>query len=126
MRDTMLLQSGQFRIRLQLMTVSDEGAIGPGKAALLEAIRVHGSISAAGEALSISYRRCWRLVDEMNRYWAVPLVETRRGGSNQGASLTSTGAAVLADYRALESRLGALIEASPEADRLYDGLTAIS
>ena len=39
--------------------------IGPGKVQLLEAIAEHGSISAAGRALGMSYRRAWLLVEDM-------------------------------------------------------------
>ena len=36
-------------------------AIGPGKAALLEAISETGSIAAAGRRMGMSYRRAWVL-----------------------------------------------------------------
>ena len=36
-----------------------QGRIGPGKIALLEAISREGSISAAGRALGMSYKRAW-------------------------------------------------------------------
>ena len=42
--------------------------IGPGKIALLEAIRSTGSISAAARSIGMSYRRAWLLVEEINRY----------------------------------------------------------
>ncbi|HXB79732.1 MAG TPA: LysR family transcriptional regulator, partial [Bradyrhizobium sp.] len=42
------------------------GRIGPGKILLLEQIRSHGSISAAGRAMNMSYKRAWDLVDEIN------------------------------------------------------------
>ena len=84
--------------------------MGPGKADLLEAIRQHGSISAAGRALDMSYRRAWLLVDTMNRCWAQPLVEaTPGGGEGRGTRLTATGLEILAAYRALEA---AIAEAS--------------
>jgi len=38
-----------------------QGRIGPGKIALLEAIGREGSISAAGRALGMSYKRAWDL-----------------------------------------------------------------
>src|SRR5258708_19623247 len=44
-----------------------EGRIGPGKIELLENIRAFGSISAAGRAMNMSYKRAWDLVDEINR-----------------------------------------------------------
>lgn len=80
-----------------------EIAMGPGKASLLEAIAREGSISAAGRALGMSYRRTWMLVDTMNRCWKTSLVETAAGGTaGGGARLTDLGREVLDRYRALE------------------------
>lgn len=77
--------------------------MGPGKADLLDAIGQHGSISAAGRALGMSYRRTWMLVDVMNRCWDEPLVQTAAGGSHGGgARVTERGRQVLAHYRALQ------------------------
>lgn len=79
---------------------------GRGKADLLQAIAEHGSISAAGRALGMSYRRAWALVDDMNTHFDAPLVDSNRGGvRGGGAALTERGRAVLADYRALEDVL---------------------
>ena len=75
--------------------------MGPGKAALLEAIRRSGSISAAGRELGMSYRRAWLLVDTMNRCFAEPLVEAHSGS---GARVTQAGEQALADYLALAER----------------------
>jgi len=78
-------------------------AIGPGKIALLEAIRETGSITSAAKALGMSYRRAWMLVDETNRCLVRPAVETASGGERGGGSaLTKTGAELVARYRALE------------------------
>jgi molybdate transport system regulatory protein len=92
-----------WKIKAQLL-VGDEIALGPGKADLLAAIAGTGSISAAGRAMGLSYRRAWLMVDAMNRLFAAPLVETRRGGPG-GAVLTEFGCAVLTEYRALQARL---------------------
>lgn len=90
----------QIKIRLYC---GDEIAMGPGKADLLDAIGKHGSISAAGRAMGMSYRRTWMLVDAMNRCWDEPLVETAAGGSHGGgARVTDRGRQVLAHYRALQ------------------------
>lgn len=81
----------------------DSIAMGPGKADLLEAIEREGSISAAGRALGMSYRRCWMLVDAMNHCWAAPLVETNTGGKQGGgAHVTEAGKRVLSLYRSLQ------------------------
>lgn len=92
------------RIKIKLRALNGaEIAIGPGKADLLEAIGRTGSISAAGRALGLSYRRAWLLVDVMNRTWAEPLVATAKGGTRGGgARLTPLGHDVLSRYRHLE------------------------
>lgn len=81
----------------------DEIAMGPGKADLLEAIQETGSITNAGKALGMSYRRTWMLVDTMNRCYRLPLVITVKGGAQGGgAKVTELGAQVLAAYRKLQ------------------------
>lgn len=90
-----------FRIKIQIMC-GDEIAMGPGKADLLDAIAAHHSISAAGRALGMSYRRTWLLVDAMNRCWSAPLVATVPGNPKAGAHLTPLGEAILAGYRELQ------------------------
>jgi len=80
-----------------------ETMLGPGKADLLERIRETGSIAAAGRAMSMSYKRAWTLVEDMNGAFRDPLVESSRGGARGGgARLTEAGEAVLAHYRKLE------------------------
>ena len=78
-------------------------ALGPGKADLLEAIDRTGSISAGAQAMGMSYRRAWLLVDAMNRSFLRPLVATSRW-RGEGAWLTPEGKSVLRLYRRLETR----------------------
>ena len=95
----------RLKLKAQLY-VGDEIAMGPGKADLLEAIDRAGSISAAGRALGMSYRRTWLLVDTMNRCWQQPLVATVLGGAKGGgATVTPFGRDILNQYRDLEQRL---------------------
>jgi molybdate transport system regulatory protein len=78
-------------------------AIGPGKIRLLELIAETGSISAAGRAMAMSYRRAWLLVDTLNQTFQSPVVETRGGGTGGGgASLTQFGVSLIEDYRTME------------------------
>jgi molybdate transport system regulatory protein len=78
--------------------------IGPGKVMLLEEIARSGSISAAGRALRMSYRRAWELVEDLNIHLGTPVVATAAGGSGGGgARLTEAGQAVVAEYRALQA-----------------------
>ena len=79
------------------------GALGPGKARLLELVGRHGSITAAARAMGISYRRAWLLIEGLRQAFRAPLVETKHGGkSGGGAGLTPTGRDVLLLYRAIE------------------------
>ena len=92
--------SDRFSIRLDL---ASGARIGPDKVAVLEQIARSGSISAAGRALRMSYRRTWELVEELNRSLGTPVVETAAGGSGGGgAELTPAGKAVVERYRAIE------------------------
>src|SRR5215510_9048272 len=77
--------------------------IGPGKIALLEAIRTTGSISAAARQLGMSYRRAWLLVEEVNESLRDPAVAAATGGKQGGgAVVTAVGEQVIAHYRAIE------------------------
>ena len=80
-----------------------EDRIGPGKIHLLESIQACGSISAAGRAMDMSYKRAWDLVDEINRICRQAVVERQTGGKNGGgAILTPFGISLVARYRKIE------------------------
>ena len=79
-------------------------SVGPGKIRLLEAIERTGSISQAGRALGMSYRRAWLLIDDMNQCFRDAVVSARPGGAQGGgAALTEFGAELIRDYRAIET-----------------------
>ncbi len=111
------------RLGLHLRIVLRHGvAIGPGRAELLDGIREHGSISAAGRASGMSYKRAWALIESMNATFREPLVEASRGGATGGgARLTPAGETVLALYRRVE--VAAAVASAPEIDQLA-GLVA--
>ncbi|WP_019906010.1 winged helix-turn-helix domain-containing protein [Methylobacterium sp. 77] len=80
-----------------------ENRVGPGKIQLLEMIAEHGSISAAGRAIGMSYRRAWMLIEALNTGFGRPVVEAHIGGrSGGGARLTTFGADLVQHYRAIE------------------------
>jgi molybdate transport system regulatory protein len=84
----------------------DERRLGPGKIALLEAIARTGSISAAGRAHKMSYRRAWLLVEELNHLFGRVLVTARPGGvKGGGAALTPEGERVVSLYREAEAKM---------------------
>lgn len=92
--------SVSFRMRIRK---GDMVALGPGKVALLEAVREHGSISAAARSLGMSYRRAWLLIDELNRSLTSPATVSEQGGhSGGGCTLTPVGEEIVRLYRSIE------------------------
>ncbi len=94
-----------------LMTVQhSRGGRGPRMGAdrlrLLEAVRDHGSISAAARAVGLSYKAAWDGVNAMNNLFDRPLVAGQTGGkSGGGAALTPAGEEVLSAFSSIESEL---------------------
>ncbi|MEE4184369.1 MAG: LysR family transcriptional regulator [Gammaproteobacteria bacterium] len=91
----MAANDAHLNIRIDLAN----SRLGPGKAALLQAINQTGSISAAARSLGMSYARAWNLTESMNSAFRERLVETFAGGNRRGgAALTPTGEQVLELY----------------------------
>jgi molybdate transport system regulatory protein len=87
-------------------------AVGHGKIRLLEAVREHGSIAAAGRSMGMSYRRAWLLVDDLNALFDQPVIETKHGGqAGGGAVLTPFGCQVVEKYHAIEAKAHAAASA---------------
>jgi molybdate transport system regulatory protein len=95
----------RFRMRI---TKGETIALGPGKVALLESVRKHGSISAAARSLDMSYRRAWLLIDELNRSLKSPATISEQGGqSGGGCVLTPVGESIVRLYRDVEAQAAA-------------------
>jgi molybdate transport system regulatory protein len=92
------MAENQLFIRLDL---SNGKQIGPGKIALLEAIRAEGSILAASKHFGMSYCQAWLLVREINRTLRKPVVATTRNRGG-GAELTPVGEQIVEVYRKIE------------------------
>jgi len=102
-------------VRIDLAT---EGRIGPGKIQLLENIDACGSISAAGRAMDMSYKRAWDLVDEINRICRHAAVERQTGGKNGGgANLTPFGKSLVLRYRKIERAAASAVRKDLQALR---------
>ena len=94
------MTDNRLSIRIDL---TNGDRIGPGKIALLEAIKSAGSISAAARQLGMSYRRAWLLVEEINESLQEPAVTAATGGrQGGGAALTPSGERVIELYRSIE------------------------
>src|SRR5437660_5165007 len=91
-----IMTDNRLSIRIDL---TNGDRIGPGKIALLEAIRATGSISAAARRIGMSYRRAWLLVEEVNASLQQPAVTAAIGGrQGGGAALTLVGERIIELY----------------------------
>ena len=92
----------EISLRINLGT---RPVFGHGKAKLLDAISLHGSISAAARNIGMSYRRAWLLTDAMNQDFLLPLVVSSLGGKGGGgAKLTNEGIKVLKLFTNMENK----------------------
>jgi molybdate transport system regulatory protein len=85
---------------------TEDANLGPGKIALLEGIREHGSVSEAGRQMSMSYRRAWLLLDGLNKSFDTPATVHSKGGrGGGGAEVTDFGILLIERYREVEQKL---------------------
>ena len=97
-----------LKLKAQILC-GDEIAMGPGKADLLDAIECEGSITKAGKAMGMSYRRAWLLLDALNRSFTEPAAIASVGGQGGGgARLTAFGSELVKRYRAAAKNIEAL------------------
>jgi molybdate transport system regulatory protein len=67
-----------------MVSFANGGSLTPEDLALIEAIRSERSILAASRATGVSYRKCWLMVDALNRTFETPVFATfpgRRGAA---------------------------------------------
>jgi molybdate transport system regulatory protein len=100
------------------------GGLGPGKIRLLELIDQLGSISAAGRAVPMSYRRAWLIVESLNQMFGEPIVVGKHGGSRGGgAQVTPSGLHLIHCYRTIQRKAAAAFASElKEIDKLLKGL----
>lgn len=80
------------------------GRLTPQDFHLIEAIRKHRSIIGAGRATGISYRKCWLMVDALNRTFDTPVFATYPGRKDSGSEITPFGERLAALYASMERR----------------------
>lgn len=98
------------RVRIGIYLGKDGHKLGRGKVQLLEAIRRHGSISAAAREMGMAYRHAWELVDDLNRCFREPVVETATGGrAGGGAVVTELGEELIERFHTMEDAAGAAV-----------------
>lgn len=113
--------------RLSLrIDLANGSRLGPGKVNLLESVKRCASISAAAREQGMSYRRAWLLIDDMNRAFQMPVVETFPGRSQgKGANVTELGEKLIRLYRDTEARCTAatteqIVQVEEQTNSEYD------
>jgi len=80
--------------------------LGIGRIVLLENIIKYGSITKGAEAINMSYRKAWQLVEDMNRLSNKPLVEKRMGGKEGGGAIvTEEGKQIIKKFYELQTQV---------------------
>ncbi len=96
--------------------ITGEGSyVGIGRITLLEKIQQLGSINAAAKDMGMSYKKAWKLIEEMNQMFSEPLVIKEHGGkSGGGTKITEKGCQVIHEFRRIEIDLIAFLETSSQ------------
>lgn len=91
------------------------------RVALLERVAELGSITAAAQALGISYKGAWEAIEALNNLSERPLVERSIGGRGGGGTrLTAHGKRVLGMLREMDGDLQGLLAALGEGTKAFD------
>ncbi|MFY9628954.1 MAG: LysR family transcriptional regulator [Methylocystis sp.] len=72
--------------------------------ALIDAVRKERSILGASRATGVSYRKCWLIIDALNRSFDTPVFATFPGRRGGGAELTPFGERLVALYQSMSRR----------------------
>jgi len=86
------------------ITFSNGGRLTAEDLLLIDTIRKERSILGAARTSGISYRKCWLMVDALNRTFETAVFETHPGRRGGGAEITAFGERLIALYRSMERR----------------------
>ncbi|GAB6034848.1 winged helix-turn-helix domain-containing protein [Galenea microaerophila] len=105
--------SEQINARFWLLGKPGEAQtyVGIGRIELLEKIGQYGSMNRAAKEMGMSYKKAWKLIEELNTFSDQPLVIKTHGGvSGGGTQLTQQGQKVIAQFRAFEKRFQTFLQ----------------
>jgi len=116
--DEVKLPGEQYSSRIRArfwITGEQQGYVGIGRIELLEHVERYGSINRAAKEMGMSYKKAWKLIEEMNQMSERPLVVKAQGGrSGGGTSVTHEGEKLIAHFRELEKELALFLERASE------------
>ena len=107
--------SNRIRARFWI-TGEDSNYVGIGRVQLLENIEKYGSINSAAKSMGMSYKKAWKLIEELNQVSDKPFVVKSQGGkSGGGTALTDEGRAMVVKFRQFEQELIAFLQKASES-----------
>lgn len=109
--------SDTIRARFWLVSEQQQGYLGIGRIKLLEYIHQYGSINQAAKQMGMSYKKAWKLIEDLNQLHSQPLVLSEKGGkAGGGTHLTELGLRYVTAFREIEQRLALFLQ--QESDKL--------
>jgi molybdate transport system regulatory protein len=107
--------SDEFSIKIKFW-IEKKGIsiLGPGRIAILEAIDETGSLTEATNKCNISFRKGWKLINQINEQLDQPIVISERGGKGGGGrtSLTEYGKKLILQYKKIHQAIKKIISDS--------------
>lgn len=108
--------SRHIHARFWIVAEQGHGYLGIGRICLLENIERFGSINRAAKEMGMSYKKAWKLVEDLNTLGNEPLVMSEKGGKTGGGTrLTARGQWYVNRFRQLEQRLSDFLQAESAA-----------
>ncbi|MEA2071445.1 MAG: LysR family transcriptional regulator [Asgard group archaeon] len=105
--------SNDFTVHIKIwLEKNNESILGPGRIRILEAIEETGSLTLATKKCDISFRKAWKLLNDINEILEQPVIITERGGKGGGGGtkLTEYGRKLIRQYKALQNKLEKIVE----------------
>jgi molybdate transport system regulatory protein len=120
------LKSVKLNYKIWLSGENDKGILGDGKWQILKAIDETGSLTAACNKLSLTYRRTWGDLKNIEQMLGFPLLEKSRGGKEGGTSqLSPQGKKLVAAFNSFHQSVdGTINEAFETLKEKLTDLTA--
>ncbi|MHA1126450.1 MAG: winged helix-turn-helix domain-containing protein [Candidatus Heimdallarchaeota archaeon] len=100
--------TSNFSVQVKIwLEKGSKSILGPGRMAILEAIERTGSLTSATEECQISFRKAWKLINEINELLDQPVVKSERGGKGGGGNtvLTDYGKKLVRQYKFIQEKI---------------------
>jgi len=97
------------------ITGDHSGYVGIGRVQLLEKIEEFGSMNQAAKSMGMSYKKAWKLIEELNTMYDEPLIVKAVGGKAGGGSIvTPRGKKLITEFRVVEKELVKVLQQMSE------------